>query len=136
MNPHYNRNHTKKEIVSVLEQIKTCVSANRYTISQNENRQENIDFINEYQIRSRKQSSILMQMEPDDFCYSLYNTKTGYEHEILYVFVPQVRLYHVAGMPETVDIYIKCNLIAIPGRNHTVIISFHRCKKPVDYLFR
>lgn len=62
MNQHYNQNYTKKEIGEILNKIKKCVSLGKYTISQNENRQENIDFINEYNIRSDKQKSILMQM--------------------------------------------------------------------------
>ena len=85
MNPHYNQNYTREEINAVLAKIKSCVEKNRYTISLNENRQENIDFINEYNIRSDKQKSILMQIETDDFCHSLQNTKIGYEYEVLYV---------------------------------------------------
>ena len=95
MNPHYNQNYTREEIDAVLAKIKSCVEKNRYTISLNENRQENIDFINEYNIRSDKQKSILMQIETDDFCHSLQNTKIGYEYEVLYVFVPHVQLFNV-----------------------------------------
>lgn len=47
MNPHYNQQYTKEEIHIVLDKIKTCVGNNRYTIAFNENRKENIDFINE-----------------------------------------------------------------------------------------
>ncbi len=90
MNPNYNQNYTRKEVDAVLAKIKSCVEKNRYTISLNENRQENIDFMNEYNIRSDKQKSILMQIETDDFCHSLQNTKIGYEYEVLYVFVPQI----------------------------------------------
>lgn len=48
MNPHYNQNYTREEIDAVLSRIKSCVEKGNYIISQNENRQENIDFINEY----------------------------------------------------------------------------------------
>lgn len=58
MNPNYNQNYTREEVDAVLAKIKSCVEKNRYTISLNENRQENIDFINEYNIRSDKQKSI------------------------------------------------------------------------------
>lgn len=104
MNPNYNQNYTREKIDTVLAKIKSCVEKNRYTISLNENRQENIDFINEYNIRSDKQKSILMQIETDDFCHSLRNTKTGYEYEVLYVFVPQAQLFNAEGEKETVDI--------------------------------
>ncbi len=136
MNPNYNQNYTREEIDTVLEKIKSCVEKNRYTISLNENRQENIDFINEYNIRSDKQKSILLQIETNDFCHSLQNTKIGYEYEVLYVFVPQVQLFNAEGGEETVDIYIKFNVIDLPSGSRAVVISFHKRNKPIDYLFR
>ena len=70
MNPYYNQNYTREEIQNVLDKIKTCVSLGKYTISLNEKRQENIEFINEYNIRSDKQKSILMQIEVEDLISS------------------------------------------------------------------
>jgi hypothetical protein len=136
LNPHYNQNYTREEIDAVLSRIKSCVEKGRYTISQNENRQENIDFINEYNIRSDKQKSILMQIQTEDFCHSLQNTKIGFEHEVLYVFVPQVQLFNADGEEETVDVYTKFNIIDMPSGSRAVVISFHKRNKPVDYLFR
>lgn len=136
MNPHYNQNYTREEIDEVLEKIKNCVSNNKYTIALNKNRQENIDFINEYQIRSDKQKNILLQLQTEDFCHTLQNTKIGYEYEILYVFVPQVQLFRADGIEETVDVYTKFNIIDMPNGSRTVVISFHKRNKPIDYLFR
>lgn len=136
MNPHYNQNYTRGEIDVILAKIKSCVAKNRYTISLNENRRENIDFINEYNLRSDKQKSILMQIETEDFCHSLQNTKIGYEYEVLYVFVPQIQLLNADGEEETVDVYTKFNVIDLPSGNRTVVISFHKRNKPIEYLFR
>jgi len=136
MNQHYNQNYTREEIDAILAKIKSCVEKNRYVISQNENRQENIDFINEYNIRTDKQKSILMKLETDDFCHSLQNTKIGYEYEVLYVFVPQVNLINADGKEEMVDVYTKFNLIDLPSGSRTVVVSFHKRNKPIDYLFR
>ncbi len=136
MNPHYNQNYTKEEIDVVLDKIKSCVGNNKYTIALNENRQENIDFINEYNIRSNKQKSILLQLKAEDFCHTLQNTKLGYEYEVLYVFVPQVQLFNADGIEETVDVYTKFNVIDMPNGGRTVVISFHKRNKPIDYLFR
>ncbi len=136
MNQHYNQNYTRKEIDTILTKIRSCVEKNRYIISQNENRQENINFINEYNIRTDKQKSILMKIKTDDFCHSLQNTKIGYEYEILYVFVPQVDLMNADGEEETVDVYTKFNIIDLPSGSRTVVISFHKRNKPIDYLFR
>ena len=136
MNPHYNQNYTREEIDAILAKIKVCIESGRYIIPQNDKRQENIDFINEYNIRSDKQKSILMKIETDDFCHSLQNTKTGYEYEVLYVFIPQVQLFNADGEAETVDIYTKFNLIDLPSGSRTVVISFHKRNKPIEYLFR
>ena len=136
MNPHYNQNYSREEIEDILTKIKACVSVGKYTISLNERRQENIDFINEYNIRSDKQKSILMQIEVEDFCHSLQNTKIGYEYEVLYVFVPQVQLFNVDSEEETVDVYTKFNVLDLPSGSKAVVISFHRRNKPIDYLFR
>lgn len=136
MNPHYNQDYTREEIDIILDKIKSCVGNNKYTIALNENRQENIDFINEYNIRSDKQKSILLQLKTEDFCYTLQNTKIRYEYEVLYVFVPQVKLFNADGVEETVDVYTKFNVIDMPNGSRTVVISFHKRNKPIDYLFR
>ena len=111
MNSYYNQDYTEEDITKILETIKECIRNNNYTIAMNENRQENINFINEYNIRSDRQKSILLQLQTDDFCYTLKNTKIGYEYEVLYVFVPQVNLFDADGIEATVDIYIKINII-------------------------
>ena len=136
MDSHYNQNYTREEIDAILAKIKSCVKKNKYTISLNENRQENIDFINTYNIRNDKQKSILIQIEIEDFCHSLQNTKVGYEYEVLYVFVPQIQLFRADGEEEIVDVYIKFNIITLPSGSKTVVISFHKRNKPIDYLFR
>lgn len=136
MSRYYNQNYNKDEIDRILKIIKECVVSDKYTIAINENRQENIDFINEYNIRSDRQKSILMELKIEDFCYTLQNTKIGYEHEILYVFAPQVYLFEAQGTEVTVDMYIKINIIDTVGGDRVVVISFHRCNKPIEYLFR
>lgn len=135
-NQHYNQNYTREQIEDVLMKIKECVEAGRFQISMNENRQENIDFINEYNIYPTKRKELLMQISVEDFCHTLQNTKIGYEYEILYVFAPQVELFNALGEQEQVDIYTKFNVIERPNGNRTVALSFHKRNKPIDYLFR
>ena len=136
MNQYYNQNYTREQKDAILDKIKDCVVNNKYTIALNENRQENVDFINEYNIRSDKQKSILLQLRTEDFCHILQNTKIGFEYEVLYVFVPQVQLFNADGEEETVDIYTKFNVIDMSNGSRTVVISFHKLNKPIDYLFR
>lgn len=136
MNPFHNQNYTREQIDAILDKIKDCVKNNNYIIALNENRQENISFINEYNIRSDKQKTILLHLQAEDFCHTLQNTKLGFEHEVLYVFVPQVQLFGGDGEEETVDVYTKFNIIEMTNKNRTVVISFHKRNKPIEYLFR
>lgn len=64
-------------------------------------------FINEYNINSKKEKQILLQITVDDFVHSLKNTNVGFEHEVLYVFVPRVELFNALGESEIVDIYLS-----------------------------
>ena len=54
-NQHYNQNYNREQIKTVLMKIRECVEAGRFQISMNKNRQENIDFINEYNIYPKKE---------------------------------------------------------------------------------
>lgn len=136
MNPNYNQNYTKEDIENILCTIKECIECNKYTISFNQKRRENIAFVNDYNIRSDKQKRILLNIKVDDFCHSLQNTNVGYEHEVLYVFVPQVSLYNIDDVEEVVDIYTKFNIIDYGDTSRTIVISFHKCNKEIDYAFR
>lgn len=63
MNPFYNQSYTREEIVTILRTIQDCVRENRFVISRNENRQQNADFINEYNLTSKRQK----EAERDSF---------------------------------------------------------------------
>jgi hypothetical protein len=136
MNQHYNQDYTKEQVITVLQTIQDCVRKNRFYISKNENRQENRNFITQYNLTNEKQKKILLQIVPEDFCHSLQNKKVGFEHEILYVFCPQIRLFNFEGQEEKVDIYMKFNIIELNEENRVVVISFHKRNKPIDYLFK
>lgn len=135
MNSHYNQDYNIKDIESVLNIIKDCIRNNSYTIALNENRIENINFINEYNINSKKQREILLNVKTSDFCHSLKNKKVGYENEILYVFAPQVTLYNI-DIEEIVNVYLKFNIICRKNCKNLVVISFHKLNRKIDYLFR
>lgn len=136
MSQHYNQNYTKEEISAVLQKIQECVSSGKYSVEQNVNRAENIALIREYNLTSEKQRRILMQIEVEDFCHSLNNTKLGFEHEILYVFCPQVFLFNLDDEEKQLDIYTKFNILELCSGSRAIVISFHERNKPIDYLFR
>lgn len=77
-----------------------------------------------------------MKLRIEDFCHTLQNIRIGYEYEVLYVFVPQIKLFNLDGTKEMVDVYTKFNVIDMPSGSRIVVISFHKRNKPIEYLFR
>lgn len=136
MSQHYNQNYAKEEVAAILQRIQDCVRGGKYTIAKNENRQENLDLIREYNLTSEKLRRILLQIGTEDFCHSLQNTNIGYEYETLYVFCPQVTLFNLDNEEKLIDIYTKFNIIDMEAGSRVVVISFHERNKPIDYLFR
>lgn len=136
MSEHYNTSYSKEEIAAVLQKIQDCVREGKFTIALNENREENRTFVREYNIKPDRRRRILLQIEPEDFCHSLQNTNIGFEHEVLYVFCPQVVLFNFDGEEKRVDIYTKFNIIDLDSGSRVVVISFHERNKLIAYLFR
>lgn len=133
---YYNQNYTKEEVDAILNMIQNCIREGNYHIALNENRQENINFIENYRLSPQKRKDILLQIKTEDFCHSLANTKIGFEHEILYVFCPNVVLYNIKDEREIVDVYTKFNILDIDDNKKVVVISLHKRNKPLKYLFR
>ncbi|MFW6028886.1 MAG: hypothetical protein ACOCRO_01390 [Halanaerobiales bacterium] len=126
---------TQEEISDYLKKIKHHVINNKYTISKNEKRKENIEFIEDYKINTEKEKDILLSINCKDFCYAVDNEKEAYSHETLYVFCKQREL-DFWGNLELVDIYIKINMTQTSKGSFMYIISFHERNKPIEYLFR
>lgn len=133
---HYNQKYTIEEIDDILNVIKNCIKNNNYTIEVNKNRQENIKFIQEYNLNYNKRKKILLNIKTTDFCHSLQNTNIGYEYETLYVFCCQSVVFNIYGEEEFVDIYIKFNIVEYGDNKKVITISFHKRNKPIKYLFR
>jgi hypothetical protein len=132
MSEQYLTEYTYEEISEILKTIQTCVAGDKFIISQNTNRRENTEFIQRYNLTVAKVKGIISMIETDDFCYGLNNKNPGFEHEVLYVFCPQIELAYGDAV-EAVDIYSKFNII---DNERVVVISFHRRNYPIDYLFK
>jgi hypothetical protein len=135
MSLHYNQSYTKKQVVEILNKIQGCILEGRYTIAFNEHRKENNAFVKEYNLNLAKQKNILLKIKPEDFCHSLKNVNTGFEHETLYVFCPQVWLFNIKDEEEAVELYVKFNIVERNKTDKIMVVSFHKRGKPVDYLF-
>ena len=128
-------NFTQNEIEMYLDRFKKLIIEDKYTISINDKRKENIEFIEEYRIDTEKEKEILLNIECNDFCYAVYNEKEGYEHEKLYIFCKCYELYNW-GELEVVDIYIKTNIFQTRRDDILIIVSFHKKNKKLKHLFK
>lgn len=127
---------TPDDIKKYLDDVRRMVLDGKYTISNNENRQENIDFMEEYKIDSKKEKEILLSLQHDDFCYAVDNEKQEFAHEQLYIFCINYELDNW-GTLEHVDIYIKTNITTTRRGNEIIIVvSFHKRNKAITYLFK
>lgn len=128
--------YTESEIGAYLASFKALVMAGKYTISLNPNRQENLDFIRNYNIDTAKRKDILLALEAEDFCDVVENIKEEYAHEKLYIFGKTFNL-EKWGDSEEVDIYIKINLIQKRnGEDFAIVISFHQRNYEMVYYFK
>lgn len=132
----HNQNYSYNQIEAVLSVIKDCVKKNRFNVELNENREKNVKFIEKYNLSSKRQKEILLGIKVEDFCHSLKNTKKGYEHEILYVFIPEIKLFGADGNEVVEKVYIKFNILEYGDSKRTIVISFHDAERKSKYLFK
>lgn len=127
---------TPDEINKYLDKLRKAILEGKYIISKGQNRQENVDFIEDYKIDTKKEKEILLGIQCDDFCYAVDNEKEGFSHEKLYIFCKRQKLDYWGAL-EVVDIYIKINMTQTKGGEcFTIVVSFHKRKKPIRYLFK
>jgi len=127
---------TPDDIKKYLDKFRKAVLDGKYVIAKNQNRQENKDFIENYKITTKKEKEILLGIQYDDFCYATDNEKEEFAHERLYIFCKCQELDNW-GTLESVDIYIKINMTKTKkGDDFTIIVSFHKRNKPIQYLFK
>lgn len=130
------RDYTEEQIKNLVEIIKDCVRENRYTISLEYNKMENIKLIEEYNINEKKRIDILFTLDYRDFCYGLQNLKDGIEQNNLYIFCVERELYNIEDKKETVDIYLKFNIICNEMEEYRLLVTLHKRNKPITYVFK
>ncbi|OFI05057.1 hypothetical protein CLOACE_19310 [Clostridium acetireducens DSM 10703] len=139
----YSESKTRKytdftidDVKDYIHKFRKAILDSKYIISKNENRKENIDFIEDYKIDTKKEKEILLSIQYNDFCYAVDNEKKEFAYEKLYIFCKCQKL-DFWGTLEDVDIYIKINMTKTRrGDDYIIIVSFHKRNKPIKYLFK
>jgi hypothetical protein len=130
------KDYTEEQIKNLVEIIKDCIRENKYTISLEENKIENIQFLEEYNINEKKRIDILFNIEYKDFCYGLQNLKDGVELNDLYIFCVVRQLYDLEDKKDKIDIYLKFNVLCDENQEYRLLVSLHKRNKPITYLFK
>lgn len=107
----------------------------RVTVSLEGSRVENMQFIEEYNINEEKIVDMLTGLTEADFCYGLKNMQNGNVCNDLYVFCPVRELYNIKGEKESVDVYMRFNIIETGEGKYRALVSLHKRNKPITYLF-
>ena len=127
-------NITREHVERYLSEVRELVMLNRYTLSINSNRSDNMDLFQKYIIDRNGAKNIILSLTADDFSTVLNNEHDGYEYERLYVFGKDVRLVERFGTEEkNVSLYIKFNKIE---KSYVIVISFHEQRYPLPLYFR
>jgi hypothetical protein len=130
------KDYSEEQIKNLIEIIKNCIRENRYIVSLEDNKLENIQFMQEYNINEKKRINILFNLYYKDFCYGLQNLKDGVEENNLYIFCVQRELYNIEDKKELVDIYLKFNIICNEAEEYRILVSLHKRNKPITYVFK
>ncbi len=133
------KDFTKDKIKYYLSEIKELIDNDCYSIEINASREENLEFLQDYNINTKKEKEILMSLEYTDFCYAVKNKTNNpkYANEILYIFNKNYPLFKIGeDCSENIDIYIKTNKIDTRSGKRVIVISFHKRNKNIEYLFK
>lgn len=125
---------TPNDIEVYLTEVKDSIRKNRYRIEQNSRRQDNMNLFYRYVIDETMAKDILLGLTATDFSDILQNKHKKYEHELLYVFGKDVKLFERMGnASRLVPLYIKFNKM---DDCFVIVVSLHEQKYPIKYYFK
>lgn len=125
-------NICSRELVGIVfGKMRSCAKNGDFMILK---REINTDFIERHSLSRQKQQCILLGITLEDYCESEPSEKVSGSY--IHVFGPQVQLQNRFGASETVELYVKFEIIERPHGDMTVFISFHEQTYPATYPFR
>lgn len=124
-------NITKESISQYLLEVFAAIKAGKYQISA---RNKNLELFMNYIFTEQDAKEVLLSLTVQDFSEAVYNEHSDYAEEILYIFGKEVSLVsRYSGKEEVVALYIKFNKL---DSHYVIVISFHKQKYPMKYMFR
>jgi hypothetical protein len=127
---------SRDDIDRYLTEVKSAIGEGFWSVARNDNRQDNVSFIREFNLTHNKIKGMMLRLTADDFCEAVKNVKAGYESETLYVFCMKEVLYSVEDSEEMVDIYVKLNFLRYAAKRRVIVVSLHRARYPMECAFK
>lgn len=125
--------YSKDDILKIVNIIKDNVRNNRFYVSNGKNRKGNEELIQEFNLTNDKIRKILLKIDVMDFCYGTHDDKD--RKTILYVFAKDVNVYEATDAKITIKLYVKLRIVNNKPK-YIIVISLHRLKYQIDYLFK
>lgn len=121
---------TIQEVESYLARIKTDIANNKFTISQENDKNKKFLESTEYIIDQEKIKKILLSLTHKNFCWYQKGEKEG---DLLFIFRYDgkfIKLVKGGPKEDTLIIYIKTN----KKEKGTLVLSFHPSDKPDELI--
>ena len=121
---------TIQEVESYLARIKPDIANNKFTISQENDKNKNFLESTEYIIDQNKIRTILLSLTYKNFCWYQKGEKEG---DLLFIFRYDgkfIKLVKGGPKEDTLIIYIKTN----KKEKGTLVLSFHPSDKPDELI--
>ena len=115
---------TADDVSEYLKEIKECIKKDKNNLKLQQNRQNNFEFMVEYNLNKNVIIDIINQLELIDFIDKVANRHKEYKDEVLYIFNKNYELTNAHGNKKIVSIYIKFNYI----NPKVILVSFHEAK--------
>lgn len=115
---------TDDDVSEYLKEIKECIKKDKNNLKLQQNRQNNFEFMVEYNLNKNVIIDIINQLELIDFIDKVANRHKEYKDEVLYIFNKNYELTNAHGNKKIVSIYIKFNYI----NPKVILVSFHEAK--------
>ncbi len=115
---------TDDDVSEYLKEIKECIKKDKNNLKLQQNRQNNFEFMVEYNLNKNVIIDIINQLELIDFIDKVANRHKEYKVEVLYIFNKNYELTNAHGNKKIVSIYIKFNYI----NPKVILVSFHEAK--------
>ena len=115
---------TDDDVSEYLKEIKECIKKDKNNLKLQQNRQNNFEFMVEYNLNKNVIIDIINQLELIDFIDKVANRHKEYKDEVLYIFNKNYELTNDHGNKKIVFIYIKFNYI----NPKVILVSFHEAK--------